>query len=106
MRPTTEHKSISLVPDLEPWLSPRIDYSRNVALTSDFDEYDPHKIIQKFQRNKLVHKTYDVHLVSPSVRNQYQEIIDSKLDKTDKKYVNIRKVYREKAPTVIEKIKM
>ena len=40
------------------------------------------------------------------MRNQFQEIIDSKVDKNDKQYVNVKKKFAEKAPTVIEKIKM
>ena len=105
-RPTSGSKVISLVPDVEPWKSPRIDYSANVHLTSNYDDYDPQMILQRLQRNKLVHATYDVNLVTQQVRNQFQEIIDSKLSKTDKHYFNVKKLFAEKAPSVIEKIKM
>ena len=44
-RPPADSKMISLVPEKEPWLSPSLDYSKNVVLTSDYDEYDPQKII-------------------------------------------------------------
>ena len=66
-RPTSTSgadKSISLVPDQEPWLSPRIDYSQNVYLTSNHEDFDPQVILQRLQRNKLVHKTFDTHLVT------------------------------------------
>ena len=57
---------ISLVPDREPLTSPSMHYSRHVPLTSNFDDYDPEKILLKFERNKLVHKTYNMHLVTPN----------------------------------------
>ncbi len=54
-RPTTTRaKMISLVPDHEPLKSPCMDYSKNVHLTSNFDDYDPQKIVKKLERNKLV----------------------------------------------------
>ena len=64
-RPTSSgNKVISLVPDHEPWKSPSLDYSKNVYLTSNPDDYDPQKIIMKLERNKLVHENFDVHLVT------------------------------------------
>jgi len=53
-----------------------MDYSKYVHLTSNFDDYDPKKIIKRLERNKLVQGTFDVHLVSQACRNQFQEIID------------------------------
>ena len=54
-RPTTTRaKMISLVPDHEPFKSPCMDYSKNVHLTSNYDDYDPQKIVKKLERNKLV----------------------------------------------------
>lgn len=97
---------ISLVPDHEPVLSPNLDYSRGCHLTSNPDDYDPAKIVKRLQRNKLVHANFDVHLVSEQCRNQFQEIIDSKLTKKDTHYVNVKRKFKEKAPSVIEKIKM
>ena len=34
-------KTISVVPDCEPWRSPNMNYSPNVYLTSNYDDYDP-----------------------------------------------------------------
>ena len=53
-----------MVSDHEPWKSPSLDYSKNVYLTSNPDDYDPQKIIMKLERNKLVHENFDVHLVT------------------------------------------
>lgn len=63
-------KTISLVPDHEPWQSPNMNFSKQVTLTSNFDDFDPEKIIQKLQRNKLVHKNYNEHLVTQANRCQ------------------------------------
>ena len=104
--PNKANKLISLVPDVEPWKSPSMDYSRNVFLTSNYDDYDPAKIVKKLERNKLVHGSYDVHLVSSATRGAFQEIIDKKVDKNDKMYVNVVQKFKEKAPSVIEKMKM
>jgi len=100
------NKTISLVPEHEPWASPPLDFSKKGHLTSNPDDYDPVKIIRRLERNKLVHGNFDVHLVSQACRNQFQEIIDKQLDKSDIQYVNVRKKFKEKAPSVIEKIKM
>jgi len=46
-----------------------MNYSRNVHLTSNYDDYDPEKILMKLERNKLVHKNYNEHLVTQACRN-------------------------------------
>lgn len=83
-----------------------MDYSKNVHLTSNPDDQDPAKIIKKLERNKLIHKNFDVHLVTKACRNGFQEIIDRKVSRTEKTYCNVRKKFKEKAPSVIEKMKM
>ena len=64
------------MPDHEPTLSPSLDYSKYVHLTSNPDDYDPKKIVKRLERNKLVHGNFDVHLVAEACRSQFQEIID------------------------------
>ena len=97
-------KCISLVPEHDPWKSPSLDYSRHVHLTSNWDDQDPAKIVKRLERNKLVHGNFDVHLVTQHCRDQFQEIIDSKLSKEDDNYVNVKKKFKEKAPSVIEQL--
>lgn len=41
-------------------------YSPHVELSSNYDDYDPEKILQKFERNKLVHMSYNMQLVTPN----------------------------------------
>ena len=48
-----------------------------------------------------------MHLVTESTRNQYQEIIDKAIpNKDSKNYCDVRRKFKEKAPSVIEKMKM
>ena len=44
---------ISLVPNREPAMSPSLDYAKTVHVTSNFDDQNPLKIIEKLERNKL-----------------------------------------------------
>ena len=92
------------MPEHDPWKSPSLDYSRHVHLTSNWDDQDPAKIVKRLERNKLVHGNFDVHLVTQHCRDQFQEIIDSKLSKEDDNYVNVKKKFKEKAPSVIEQL--
>ena len=75
--PAPNGKVISLVPDHEPWQSPSMNFSPQVPLTSNPDDFDPQAIVTKLQRNKLLHKNYNEHMVTQQARQQLQEIIDS-----------------------------
>ena len=57
-------KMISLVPDREPTMSPSLDYSKAVHLTSNFNDQDPGKILERLERNKLLQEKFDVQLVT------------------------------------------
>ena len=46
-----------------------MNYSPNVYLSSNYDYYDPEKIIRKLERNKLVHKNYNEHMVTQANRS-------------------------------------
>ena len=106
-RSTSQYnKVISLVPDHDPWQSPSLNYSRNVALTSNYDDYDPEKIKMKLARNRLIHKKFDESLVLTSNRHAMQEILDKQIPRSDPRYVNVALQFKEKAPSVIEKMKM
>ena len=43
-------------------------YSPHVELSSNYDDYDPEKILQKFERNKLVHMSYNIIWTDQSSR--------------------------------------
>ena len=51
-----------------------------------------------------MHKNYNEHLVTQANRSQLQEILNSQIAKTDKRYVNVQQKYKEKAPSVIEQM--
>ena len=40
-------KTISLVPDHDPWMSPAMNFSSAVHLTSNLEDYDPAAIVLK-----------------------------------------------------------
>ena len=76
-------------------MSPSFDYSKNVRLSSNHDDFDPQKILSGLEHNRIFRKEFDPSLVSRAQLRQYKEIVDRHMKRTDPNYVNVEKEYRE-----------
>jgi len=84
-------------------VSPSMNYSRNVLLSSNVKMFEPETIIRAYRLNKLNHKDFNPALINTQWRRNFKEIINSKVDKQDPNYVDVSKEFSENRKLVIKK---